>query len=63
MVSEEFLKDVHWWSKFVIQYHRVSVMLVVDWSKPDEIMVNDTCLVAAGGWFNGNYFHCEFPNT
>ena len=61
VVSCEFGKDVHWWSKFVVQYNVVSMMPMVDWSKPDEILASDACLVGAGGWFNGNYFHCKFP--
>jgi len=62
VVSDEFLKDVHWWSKFVVQYNGVSMMPMVDWSDPDEILASDACLVGAGGWFNGKYFHCEFPD-
>ncbi len=61
MVSCEFLKDIQWWSKFVVQYNVISMVPMTDWSKPDEILASDACLVGAGGWFNGKYFHCSFP--
>jgi len=61
VVSDEFLQDVKWWSKFVVQYNGVSMMPMSDWSNPDEILASDACLVGAGGWFNGKYFHCSFP--
>jgi hypothetical protein len=61
VLSEEFIKDVAWWSKFLVEYNGISMMPLEDWSQPDEILASDACLVGAGGWFNGKFFHCKFP--
>jgi hypothetical protein len=61
-LPREFVKDLQWWSKFMVEYNGVSMMSVEEWSKPDEILASDACLVGAGGWYNGNYFHCNFPD-
>ncbi len=36
------------------------MMLMEDWSQPDEVVASDDCLVCRGGWFKGKYFHFEF---
>ena len=53
--------DLHWWDKFLLQYNGISIMLYDDWSKPDGIFPTDSCLTGCGGYFNGLYFHTEFP--
>ncbi len=63
LISSEFLKDVHWWTKFVSHYNGVSMMPMMDLSQPDEVLSSDACLGGGGGgWFDGNYFHCQFPD-
>jgi hypothetical protein len=37
------------------------MMTLEDWSQPDESLASDACLVGAGGWFHGKFFHCKFP--
>ncbi len=37
------------------------MMAVEEWSQPDEQFATDACLVGAGGWCQGQYFHCVFP--
>ena len=32
-----------------------------NWSKPDAIFSSDSCLTGCGGFWNGCYFHAEFP--
>ena len=53
--------DLQWWDKFLLQYNGISIMLYDDWSKPDGIFSTDSCLTGCGGYFNGLYFHTEFP--
>ena len=60
-ISEEFMKDVYWWKKFLPKYNGISMMLIEDWTKPDELVSCDACLTGCGGWFDGNYFHTTFP--
>ena len=31
-------------------------------SNPDDIFSCGSCLIGCGAWFNGSYFHCEFPS-
>lgn len=37
-------------------------MITEEWSNPDEIFSSDSCLTGCGGFWNGNYFHTEFPH-
>lgn len=54
-------KDLLWWDKFLHIYNGVSMMMTEEWSKPDEIFSSDSCLTACGGFWQGNYFHVQFP--
>lgn len=58
----ETKKDLQWWHHFLPSYNGVSMMDLESWSNPDEIFSCDACLVGCGAWFNGSYFHCEFPS-
>ena len=53
--------DVLWWQRFLPQYNGVSIIMQADWSAPDAEVACDACLEGAGGWFQGRYFHSEFP--
>ncbi len=37
------------------------MMPMEDWSQPDEVGLNNDCLVGGGRWFKRKYFHFEFP--
>lgn len=37
-------------------------MLSEEWSRADQIFSIDYCLTGCGGWMNGRYFHCSFPD-
>lgn len=54
-------KDLTWWKNFLPLYNGVSMMDLTEWSEPDSIISCDACLVGCGGWFEGRYFHSEFP--
>ena len=46
---------------FISVYNGVSIIPEPVWSNPDAVISCDACLAGAGGWFNGKYFHTEFP--
>ena len=37
-------------------------MLSEEWSRADQVFSVDSCLTGCGGWMNGRYFHCSFPD-
>ncbi|MEW8546060.1 MAG: reverse transcriptase domain-containing protein [Candidatus Thiodiazotropha sp.] len=55
-------KDLLWWYRFLPLYNGVSMMVMEEWSHPDEIFSSDSCLSGCGGFWNGNYFHTIFPD-
>ena len=64
-LNPEFKLDVRWWSRFISVYNGVSMMLLEEWSAPDDILSTDACLVGGGGWFGSirGYFHTRFPSS
>lgn len=55
-------KDLIWWNRFLPLYNGVSMMEYENWSSPDAIFSSDSCLSGCGGFWNGHYFHTEFPS-
>jgi hypothetical protein len=35
---------------------------ISEWSRADQVFSVDSCLTGCGGWMNGRYFHCSFPD-
>ncbi|CAG2202606.1 unnamed protein product [Mytilus edulis] len=62
-VPELVKKDILWWKKFLPLYNGVSMMLIEEWSKPDEIFSSDACMTGCGGMFKEDFFHVEFPDA
>ena len=62
-ISDEFRKDLLWWSHFLPGYNGVSMMPQEDWSYPDEVVASDACLEGCGAWHCGTqeFFHLQFP--
>ncbi|CAC5376459.1 unnamed protein product [Mytilus coruscus] len=54
-------KDIFWWVNFLPHYNGISMMMLEEWSKPDEVFSSDACLSGCGGWFSGKFFHQVFP--
>lgn len=54
-------KDLIWWNNFLPLYNGISMMEYENWSKPDAIFSSDSCLTGCGGFWNGFYFHTQFP--
>ena len=44
-------------------YNGVSMMILEEWSNPDEIFSSDSCLSGCGGFWLRNYFHTNFPDV
>lgn len=61
-IPPDCIKDVAWWRYFMESYNGVSMLSVESWSSPDSIMATDACLTGGGGWSEGEYFHCSFPD-
>lgn len=55
-------KDLEWWHRFLPLYNGISMMEFEQWSAPDAIFSSDSCLCGCGGFWNGKYFHVEFPS-
>ena len=36
-------------------------MPLADWSEPDAVFASDACLKGCGAWYDGQFFHKEFP--
>ncbi|CAC5369963.1 unnamed protein product [Mytilus coruscus] len=62
-VPELVKKDIIWWKKFLPLYNGVSIMLIEEWSKPDEIFSSDACMTGCGVMFKEHFFHVEFPES
>ena len=54
-------KDLEWWFHFLPKFNGISIMDLEEWSKPDESLASDSCLVGCGAFFNGRFFHTQFP--
>ena len=61
VTPEEMVKDLIWWKTFLPTYNGVSMMVLEEWASPDAELATDACLEGCGGWFQGEYFHLEFP--
>ena len=60
-LSEEFIKDLLWWARFVKVYNGVTVLRHFRLTAPDEIFSTDACLSGCGGFSGSEFFHSEFP--
>jgi hypothetical protein len=60
-IPAEVLLDVKWWLNFLPVYNGVSMMPMVDWSQPDEILATDACLIGCGGTCGNEFYHAVFP--
>ena len=54
-------KDIQWWNRFLHAYNGISMMMTDEFSKPDEVFSSDSCLNACGGFWQGKFFHAQFP--
>ena len=54
-------EDVKWWFSFAEAFNGTSLMLNTEWSKPDEEISSDSCLLGGGAFSNGDFLHWEFP--
>lgn len=61
IIDTEFRKDLFWWRSFLEEFNGVSIMQELSWSQPDGVFASDACLQGAGGFFQGQFFHVDFP--
>jgi hypothetical protein len=61
-IPDDFKLDLCWWRTFLPSYNGVSLMLSEEWARADQVFSVDSCLTSCGGWMNGRYFHCSFPD-
>jgi hypothetical protein len=60
-LSEEFHKELRWWSTFMVSFNGVALIPSPIWSEPDVSVATDSCLKGCGGICFNQYFHTEFP--
>lgn len=61
-LNAEFRKDIHWWETFIEKYNGVSVIPDMLWSEPDGVFSCDANLNGCGAYYQGRYFHRQFPD-
>ncbi len=62
LIPTDCKKDLVWWFTFMRQYNGVSMMMMDEWSQPDEVLATDACLEGGGGaWCEGEFWHMKFP--
>ena len=61
-LSNQFLKDLLWWSRYLVDFNGVSILSMEEWSRPDQVAASDACLDACGGFCQGEFFHSRFPS-
>ena len=54
-------KDIMWWKEMASHFNGISLITDAKWSKPDEIISSDSCLVGGGAFLNGKYMHFSYP--
>ena len=60
-VPSHITKDLMWWKRFLKVFNGISMMLLEDWSSPDEVFACDACISGCGGIMQTSYFHEQFP--
>lgn len=63
-LSEEFKRDIYWWSKFMPMYNRVSLIPAPYCAEAGSVLVTDACPTGCGGfnYATREYFHTKFPD-
>ena len=62
LIPDDLKRDLKWWQTYLPLYNDVSMMISEEWANPDEFFSVDACLTGCGGWMNGRFFHCTFPD-
>jgi hypothetical protein len=62
-LSNEFRKDLSWWSAFLVKFNGVCMLSGSDWSEPDAEFATDACLTGCGGINASFYFGRPFPSS
>ncbi len=63
-VPQSVKRDLLWWYRILPEYNGVSMMVMEEWSSPDEVFATDACLLGCGAWNEDRqFFHVNFPNN
>ena len=54
-------KDLVWWKLFLAEYNDISIMLLEEWSQPDENFSCAACPSGCVSLIGSSYFHEIFP--
>jgi len=60
-LPQEFKADIQWWNRYLPNFNGVSVIAAEKWSKPDEVIASDACLIGCGATCGTEFFHKVFP--
>ena len=61
VIPDEMRSDINWWIQFMPRFNGISAIPEVKWVGPNALFSTDACLIGAGGWSQGEFFHTEFP--
>ncbi|CAC5412969.1 DNASE1 [Mytilus coruscus] len=59
-LSEEFKRDIFWWSEFLLIFNGISILSLEVWTEPYQFFSCDACLSGCGGISSSQYSHCAF---
>jgi hypothetical protein len=64
-IPDTVYKDLIWWNTFLPLYNGVSMMVMDEWSCPDEIFSSDACMTGCRAWLfeSREYFKAKFPES
>lgn len=62
-ISNNFRKDLNWWSSFIQKFNGTSMILNDRWSAPDVVFSSDACMTGCGAWCGQTrtFFKTPFP--
>ena len=60
VISDEARAYIYWLHTYLHEYNGVSLILKACWTKPDERLSTDVCLIGCGGVCGNEYFHADF---
>jgi len=63
VLTEEFRGDIRWWCRYLPCFNGISLLLKEPWSKPDEVLASDACLVGCGAVCGHEFLHSAFPKV
>ena len=63
VITQDIKLDLSWWRRFMQVHNGVSIMWLKQRTQLGEMMTTDSCMVGAGGFCQGEYFHVKYPES